>query len=90
MRNSLNVALEVEGSPCEPIISAELLKDTDISDDGCLVVDYKLPKMNGLDLLVELRRRKVDLPAILVTTHLSAAVGDRAARAGVPVIEKPL
>ena len=82
--------MEVEGSPCEPIISAELLKDTDISDDGCLVVDYKLPKMNGLDLLVELRRRKVDLPAILVTTHLSAAVGDRAARAGVPVIEKPL
>jgi len=40
--------------------------------------------MNGLDLLVELRRRKVDLPAILITTHPNAAVRDRAARARVP------
>jgi FixJ family two-component response regulator len=46
--------------------------------------------MNGLDLLAELRRRKVDLPAILITTHPNAAVRDRAARAGVPLIEKPL
>jgi FixJ family two-component response regulator len=43
-----------------------------------------------LDLIVELRRRKIDLPAILITTHPSAAVRDRAARAGVPLIEKPL
>ena len=41
-------------------------------------------------MLVELRRRKVDLPAILITTHPNAAVRDRAARAGVPLIEKPL
>jgi FixJ family two-component response regulator len=43
-----------------------------------------------LDLLVELRRRKVDLLAILITTHPNTAVHDRAARAGVPLIEKPL
>jgi FixJ family two-component response regulator len=46
--------------------------------------------MSGLDLIVELRRRKVDLPAILITTHPDAALRDRAARAGVPLIEKPL
>ena len=91
VRNSLKFALEVEGFSVRAYQSgAELLKDTDIPDNGCLVVDYKLPEMNGLDLLVELRRRKVDLPAFLVTTHPNAAVRDRAARAGVPLIEKPL
>jgi FixJ family two-component response regulator len=59
-------------------------KDSDIPEDGCLVVDYKLPDMNGLDLIVELRRRKVDLPAILITAHPNAGLRGRAARAGVP------
>jgi two-component system, LuxR family, response regulator FixJ len=83
--------LEVEGFCVRAYqTGAELLKDSEIPDNGCLVVDYRPPEMNGLDLLVELRRRKVDLPAILITTHPNAAVRDRAARAGVPLIEKPL
>ena len=91
VRNSPKFALEVEGFSVRSYETvAELLKDANIPDDGCLVVDYKLPEMNGLDLLVELRRRKVDLPAILITTHPNAAVRDRAAKAGVPLIEKPL
>ena len=91
VRNSLKFALEVAGFSVRAYqTGAELLQDTDIPDDGCLVVDYKLPDMNGLDLLVALRRRKVELPAILITTHPNAAVRDRAARAGVPLIEKPL
>jgi FixJ family two-component response regulator len=40
---------------------AELLKDADIPDDGCLVVDYKLPKMNGLDPLVGSPTRMLQL-----------------------------
>ena len=46
--------------------------------------------MNGLDLLAELRRRKVVTPAILITTHPSAAVRERAAATGIALIEKPL
>ena len=70
VRSSLKFALEVEGFLARAYqTGAELLKDTDIPEDGCLIVDYKLPDMNGLDLIVELRRRKIDLPAILITTH---------------------
>jgi FixJ family two-component response regulator len=69
---------------------AELLSEANLPDNGCLVVDYKLPEMNGLDLLSELRRRNIDLPAILITTHPNPAVRNRAALAGVPLIEKPL
>jgi FixJ family two-component response regulator len=46
--------------------------------------------MNGLDLLTELRRRQVSAPAILITTHPSAAVRQRAAAAAMVLIEKPL
>ena len=91
VRNSLKFALEVAGFSVRAYqTGAELLQDTDIPDDGCLVVDYKLPEMNGLDLLVELTRRKIDLPEILITAHPNAAVRDLAARAGVHLIEKPL
>ena len=91
VRNSLKFALEVEGFAVRAYATgAELLDDASPLDNGCLVVDYKLPEMNGLDLLSELRRRNVDLPAILITTHPNAAVRNRAALAGVPLIEKPL
>jgi FixJ family two-component response regulator len=91
VRNSLKFALEVEGFWVRAYqTGGELLRDVDIPADGCLVIDYKLLEINGLDLLVELRRRKIDLPAILITTHPSPAVRDRAARAGMPLIEKPL
>jgi two-component system, LuxR family, response regulator FixJ len=91
VRNSLKFALEVEGFVVRAYhTGADLLRDPELPTDGCLVVDYKLPEMNGLDLLVELRKRNVDLPAILITTNPSSEVCRRAAVAGVSLIEKPL
>jgi hypothetical protein len=40
--------------------------------------------------LIELRRRQVAAPAILITTNPSAAVRERAATANMLLIEKPL
>ena len=89
--NSLKFALEVEGFAVRAYPAGmDLLREREFPADGCLVVDYKLPEMNGLDVLVELRKRNVDLPAILITTHPSSEVRRRAALAGVMLIEKPL
>jgi two-component system, LuxR family, response regulator FixJ len=91
VRNSLKFALEVEGFAVRTYSSGvDLLNEPELPSDGCLVVDYKLPELNGLDLLFELRKRDVDLPAILITTHPNNAVRLRAALAGVTLIEKPL
>jgi two-component system, LuxR family, response regulator FixJ len=91
VRNSLKFALEVEGFAVRAYpAGADLLREREFPANGCLVVDYKLPEMNGLDLLVELRKRKIDLPAILITTHPSSEVRRRAALAGAMLIEKPL
>jgi two-component system, LuxR family, response regulator FixJ len=91
VRNSLKFALEVEGFTVRIYhAGADLLRENEFPADGCLVIDYKLPEMNGLDLVVELRKREIYLPAILITTHPSSEVRRRAALAGVTLIEKPL
>ena len=91
VRNSLKFSLQIEGFVVRIYAAArELLADPFVVTTGCLVVDYRLPEMNGLDLLAELRRRDVTLPAILITTHPSDAVRVYATMAGIPLVEKPL
>jgi FixJ family two-component response regulator len=46
--------------------------------------------MDGLALLECLRAVGVGLPAILITTNPRTALRNRAAAAGVPIVEKPL
>jgi two-component system response regulator FixJ len=88
---SLAFSLRVEGFSVRTYACAEhALQDPLICEAECLVVDYKLPGMNGLDLLAELRCRCIDAPAILVATDPNANVRNSAALMHVPVIEKPL
>ena len=91
LRNSLKFALEIEGFSVRLYpTGAELLDEKDIPESGCLVTDYHLPGMNGLDLLARLRERNIRFPAILMASYPSAAIRDQAASAGVQLIEKPL
>jgi DNA-binding response OmpR family regulator len=57
---------------------------------ACVVVDYLLPDMDGLALIGALRRRGVMPPAVLVTTNPDFRCRRRAAKANVPIVEKPL
>jgi two-component system, LuxR family, response regulator FixJ len=91
VRGSLAFSLQTEGFSVRTYVSGqELLRDARAVHADCLVIDYLLPKMNGLDLLAELRRRQIGTPTILITTHPSGAVRERAAAAGIAVVEKPL
>ena len=91
VRNSLRFLLEVEGLTVRSYSNAaEALQETNFPARGCLIIDYKLPGMTGLELLTSLRRRHIDLPAILITTNPSAYVLSRAKAAGVTLVEKPL
>ena len=89
--NSLRFALEIEGFRVRLFRSGgELLRHTDFPKSGCLILDYKLPHADGLQVLAVLRRRNVGLNAILITSDPSEKVRQRAAAAGVPIVEKPL
>jgi two-component system, LuxR family, response regulator FixJ len=91
VRNSLKFALEIEGLAVKLYpTGAAVLAESDMPASGCLVADYNLPGMSGLDLIEQLRARRVKLPAILITSHPTPAIRHRAASADVRLIEKPL
>jgi FixJ family two-component response regulator len=48
-----------------------------------------LPGITGLDLIAKLRERRILAPAILITSHPSAAVIDRAKQGHIRIVEKP-
>ncbi|MCC6889719.1 MAG: response regulator [Hyphomicrobiales bacterium] len=91
VRGSLQFRLELEGYPVRTYASGpDLLEDIDVPETGCLVIDHRPPVMNGLDLLSELRRRKIGAPAILVASRQDASLTAQTAAAGAALIEKPL
>lgn len=91
VRNSLRFTLEVEGFEVRAYSSAhELLDEDRLPTLSCLVTDYHMPAMNGLELVAQLRGRDVLIPAILVTPDPSENLRSRAAAAGISIVEKPL
>jgi len=56
----------------------------------CLVLDLKMPGMDGLGLLTRLREMGRHIPAVILTAHGDDQVRERALRAGaVAFLDKP-
>ncbi|MDM0011671.1 response regulator [Variovorax sp. J22P168] len=83
MRQAIQRLLNAAGFKTEAYASAEaLLADGRAAFAACLVSDYKLPGMSGLDLLSELRTRGFKPPTIVVTAHDSIDLREEAMRRG--------
>ena len=90
VRDSLRKLMQSEGFEVRVFSNGrDLLNEASLPAIGCLVVDYHMPAMNGLDLVSVLRGRGVPIPAILITGNPTEYVRDRAAAMAVLVIEKP-
>ena len=89
---SLRFLLETDGFEVRTFRSGTaLLSAARPADVDCLVIDYKMPDMNGLDLVAQLRRNNVIAPVILITGYPDEKIADRAATAGIErVLMKPL
>jgi two-component system, LuxR family, response regulator FixJ len=92
VRSALKFALEVEGFTVRLYAGPEaLLVDADLPCHGCLIIDYRMPIMDGLELIGALRKRHVSMPAILITDRANNELRRLAAKWGVrQVLEKPL
>ena len=88
--SSLKFSLELEGFAVKTYRDGpELLDSGEFGAGDCFVVDQRMPRMNGMELIEALRARQVTRPAILVISHQSPVLTARAAKAGIPIIEKP-
>lgn len=92
VRDSLKFSLEVEGLAVHSCSSgAALLNHPALEQAGCVVLDYKMPGMDGFEVLARLRERAIGVPIILIAGPVTAAIRAQAQRAGVRfLLEKPL
>jgi two-component system, LuxR family, response regulator FixJ len=92
VRESLKFSLELEGFAVRICADGgELLTHPDLGRAACLILDYRMPIMDGFEVLNHLAAKKVLLPVILITSDANNALRSRAARNGVfQVLEKPL
>lgn len=92
VRNALKFSLEMEGFSVRLYPTPEaLLAERDLPNDGCLVIDYRMPEIDGLELVERLRKRGVALPVLLISGRVTRALRERASGLGIrEVLEKPL
>ena len=68
----------------------ELLEQVGPDSAGCLILDVRLPSMNGLELQRELGARDIRLPVIFITGHGDIPMAVEAVNAGaLDFLEKP-
>lgn len=68
-----------------------LMDGRDLGEIDLLLIDYKMPAMDGLTMLAELRRREIRARCILISAFLNEAVRQQARHLGVDyILEKPV
>ncbi|MDE0391303.1 MAG: response regulator [Rhodospirillales bacterium] len=70
---------------------AAFLDSVTDSDAACVVLDIKMPGIDGLEVQRQLAQRELTIPVIVVTAYGDVTVAVRAMRAGaIDFIEKPV
>ncbi|MGB9624484.1 MAG: response regulator transcription factor [Phycisphaerae bacterium] len=91
VRDVVKAVLESAGLRAEVFGTARAFLDAcRLGDPGCLVLDLRLPDMAGIDVLAELKRRRIDLPAVVITGYADVATATEALKAGaIDFVQKP-
>lgn len=89
--NSLKFSLELEGFAVHTYPNAaEVLRADHLDRCGCFVIDQRMPGMTGMELIDELRQLKIFTPVVLIISAPNKALSERAAKAAIAIVEKPL
>jgi two-component system response regulator FixJ len=91
IRRSVGFALKTSGFRVQTYESGtELLKAAANLEPGCILLDIRMPGMDGLEVQTELRGKGVTLPVVIMTGHGDVSLAVQAMKAGaVDFIEKP-
>jgi two-component system response regulator FixJ len=90
VRDSLRALLESANYKVNDYGSAKAFLAEPVKSGGCVIVDIRMPDMDGLELQEELVKLEAGIPVIVVTGHGDVPLAVRAMKAGATdFIEKP-
>ena len=82
--NAIEVLMRSVGLIAKAFSSGEeFLRSPELSHTGCLVVDFDMPKMSGLDLHYNLSQLGKEIPTVMITAYPSDDIRARALQAGI-------
>lgn len=91
IRDSLKALLRSVGYPVMTFESAEVFLQSGLTTGtACVILDVRMPGMDGPQLQIRLRSEHSRIPIIFITAHDEGPVRERVLRAGaVDVLNKP-
>ena len=91
VRRSISFMLKTSGFAVRAYGSGiDFLKDAKTLDPGCILLDIRMPDMDGLEVQRELAARGVAMPVVVLTGHGDVATAVEAMKNGASdFIEKP-
>ena len=91
IRRSASFMLKTSGYAVETwATGVAFLKEIRHAPEGCILLDVRMPEMDGLEVQRALRDRGVTMPVIVLTGHADVSIAVRAMKAGaVDFLEKP-
>lgn len=92
VRDSLGLLLGLRGYSARGYANGKaLLSSVDRSARGCILLDLRMPDMDGLEVQAELAARGIKVPIIIMTAHGDVASARAALKAGAfDFLEKPI
>jgi len=92
VRLNYRITLELEGYQVDETgLSTEALKKVKVDKFDLVVLDMRMPRMGGLDLLAAMRAQRVMTPAIIITAFSDVPNAVRAIQLGASdFLQKPL
>ena len=88
VRTALRRLLRSMGHAVRVFASAEEYEASSAAAD-CLIVDLRMPGLNGFELLERLRQRGSSVPVVFITGDGGPSPSDTTARAGTLTLAKP-
>lgn len=91
MRDSIACLLESENLSCRMFSDAgSFLEFCDRQQQGCILLDIRMPGMSGMELLENLKANGIQLPVIFITGHGDVPLAVRALKLGAfDFLQKP-
>jgi two-component system response regulator FixJ len=91
VRSSISFMLGISGMRTRPFASGlDFIDSLDHLEPGCILLDVRMPEIDGVEVLEELGKREINWPVIIMTGHGEVSLAVQTMKLGaIDFLEKP-